>query len=481
MVVLDEKSKMPLYIQLYQQIKNDILNGYTRAGAKLPSSRRLATELRISRNTVELAYESLYSEGFLISKPRQGYYVELPLLEAFDKKEDTQAFQAEPELWEDENTIYDFQNKRLPPDEFPFEKWKVLTNRCFHDYKTGFLKYGCPFGEPGLRSEIQKYLYNYRKVSCMAKQIIIGSGTQFCLELVCQILKLRGSNIAIEEPGYDRARMTFQNNGFRICPIELDEHGMNVNLLDTVDIVAAYVTPSHQYPTGIVMPKGRRLELTEWAKRSGTFIIEDDYNCCFQYDMKPIPSIQSFGSDRVIYIGSFSDLLFPAIGISYMVLPEQLLFELCKRHCHDATFVPFLTQKTLELFMREGFWERHIRKTVQQQREKRNILVNVLQNEFGDTVNILGTQAGLHLLVQVKWPVTQEELISSAYKAGVGVQPISDFWSCSQNEKDNLVLLNYGGMVLEHIPAAIKLLRQAWLNNKSGAMKDCNAGSCVLR
>lgn len=471
MFVLDKNDTMPLYVQLYQQIKNDILKGNIKTGTKLVSSRKLAMDLRISRNTVELAYDKLFSEGFLISRSRQGYYAELPLVEAFDKKDRLETIQTGLEIRVDENIIYDFKNKKMYLDEFPFGKWKALTNKCFLDYKNGFLQYGCPFGEPSLRSEIKRHIYHYRQINCKVKQIVIGSGTQFCLELVCHLLKVKNLSIAMEEPGYSRSRMTFQNNGFQICPVQIDEHGIDISSLDTVDVVAAYVTPSHQYPTGIIMSKDRRLELGEWAKRNDAFIIEDDYNCCFQYDINPIPSIQSFYSDRVIYIGTFSDILFPAIGVSYMVLPEPLLDELCKRYCHDATFVPFLTQKTLELFMREGGWEKYIRKTVLHQRKKRDMLVSALQTEFEDKIHVWGAHAGLHILVQAKWTVTEDELIDRAGKSGVGIQPASDFWSCPPKGEESLVLLNYGGILLEQIPAAIKSLRQAWLENGSGAIK----------
>lgn len=463
MWLLDEKSKIPLYVQLYQQIKEEILSGSIKSGTRLPSSRKLVSDLHISRNTVESAYEQLYSEGFLRSKPRQGYYVEPPLLGTLEKRDTPEAVRMSPETETRENIFYDFQNKKLQPDAFPFDKWQKLTNRCFHDYKNGFLQYGCPFGEPSLRSEIQRYIYNYRQVNCKAKQIIIGSGTQFCLELVCRLLKTRGPGIAMEEPGYDLTRATFENNGFKVHPVDLDGLGINADLLDAAEVTAAYVTPSHQYPLGVIMPKERRLELVEWAKRNKTFIIEDDYNCCFQYDVKPLPSLQSLCGDRVIYMGSFSDMLFPAIGVSYMVLPEDMLEELCKLYCYDTTFVPFLTQKTLELFMREGFWEKHVRKTVLHQRKKRNTLVNALRNEFGNKVHLLGFQGGLHLLLQAKWGLPEEELVNRASRAGVKVQPASAFYSSPCRGGNSTVLLNYGGMLLEHIPKAVRLLRRAWL------------------
>jgi GntR family transcriptional regulator/MocR family aminotransferase len=171
-------------------------------------------------------------------------------------------------------------------------------------------------------------------------------------------------------------------------------------------------------------------------------------------------------------MGTFSDMLFPAIGVSYMILPELLLDELCRRHCHDTTFVPFLTQKTLELFMREGLWEKHIRKTILHQRKKRDMLVNSLKKELEDKIHVWGIHAGLHLLVQAKWPVTEDELIARAGKMGVGVQPTSVLWSCRHNGKEGLVLLNYGGMRLEQIPVAIKLLSQAWMENEAEAIKE---------
>jgi GntR family transcriptional regulator/MocR family aminotransferase len=463
MIVLDEKSKTPLYAQLCEQIKEDIVRGGIKSGAMLPSSRKLAADLRISRNTVELAYEQLYAEGFLISKPRRGYFAELPSFELLSRGHWAELNEKEPDGQAENAAIYDFQNERLHPDEFPFEKWKALTNKCFRDYKTGFLQYGCPLGEPGLRSEIQRHIFKYRQVTCQAKQIVIGSGTQSCLELLCPTLKPRGLRIAMEEPGHDRTRATLRNNGFEVRPVGLDEKGIGVERLRRMDVAAAYVTPSRQYPTGIIMPRDRRLALVEWARQNDAFLIEDDDNCCFQYDEKPLPSLQSLCSDRVIYIGSFADLTFPAIGIAYMVLPHSLLDEFCERHCSDTTLAPFLTQKTLELFMREEYWEGHVRKTVRQQRKKRDRLVSALKGEFGDRVQIQGSQAGLHVLVQAKWRTTEAELVGRAARAGVKVQPTSVFWSGSPSGGHATVLLHYSGMTPAQIPDAVRLLREAWL------------------
>ena len=462
MLIVDETSKTPIYLQLYKQIREDIMNGTLTPGTKLNSSRALSAELRISRNTVDLAYGKLYAEGFLLSKPRLGYFVELPLIEGTGQKE--VCTESGETLIQNKkyNIIHDLSSKKLNQDEFPFQKWKALSNKCINYYKHGMLEYVCPFGEPGLRSEIQRFIYHYRQVKCLAKQIIIGPGTQFCLELICPYLVRSGGKIAIEDPGYHKTKATLRNNGVQICPIPLDEQGIDVRLLSSTESAAAYVTPSHQYPTGIVMSKKRRRELAEWAKQTHSFIIEDDYNGCFQYDLKPISSIQSLCPDNVIYIGSFSELLFPSIGVSYMVLPNALLEELCASHCHNAIYVPFLTQKTLELFMREGFLESHVRKMVKLQRDKRNLLMSSIRNEFGDKVLILGEHAGFHLFLHIQWETDEETLIRKARSIGIALQSTTEFWNDSFTPRGTHILMNYGGMQLEDIPEVIKQLKAAW-------------------
>lgn len=463
MLVLDEKSKTPLYAQLYQQIKRDILSGHVKAGTKLKSSRKVAADFRISRNTVESAYEQLCSEGLITSKPRKGYYVERLTLEAFHKNETARDGQGAPAELPSEDIPYDFRPGNLHLAEIPFAQWQRLTNKCFHDYKEGLARYGPVFGELGLRAEIQRYLHDYRDVNCTVDQILVGAGTQFCLGLVCRLMEASVLKVAMEEPGYDKSRITFQNNGLKVYPVELDEHGLKVKALGATDATAAYVTPSRQFPAGMVMPITRRLELVEWARHRNALIIEDDHNCHFQHDLKPIPSLQSLCGDRVIHLGSFSDMLSPALRLSYMVVPGNLLEELHKRFEQYAPFVPFLTQKTLELFMREGHWESQVRKSRKQQKEKCAALVRALKKEFGNSIRIFARQAGLHLLVQAKWPMPEAELIRRARGAGVGVYPTSRYWIDPKSSEKGTVLLNFGGMAPAHIPIAVKLLHQAWL------------------
>jgi GntR family transcriptional regulator/MocR family aminotransferase len=480
MWMVDEKSKTPLYIQLYEKIKADIFNGTLKPGAKLKSSRAASLELHISRNTVELAYDLLFAEGFITSRPRVGYYVEA--LEVKNFQECEAAHCEEAAEIPDQNMIYDFRCGKLLLSELPCSRWQRLIGRCFHDYREDLARQTAVFGEAGLRTEIQKFIHNYRDVNCNAEQIVVTTGTQSCLDLICRLLKSmdKGLDIAMEEPGYDRSRITFHNNGLRISPMEVDQHGADIKSLRTANAIAAYITPSHQFPTGVVMSASRRSELAEWARQTDAFIIEDDYNCHFQHGVRPLPSLQSLCADRVFYIGGFSDLLFPCISISYMVVPEKLLGSLHGWFDNHAPFVSFLTQKPLELFMKEGLLESHLRKMRKTHKIKCEALVSALKNSFGGSIHISGFHAGLHLLVQAKWPIKEEELVSRARQAGIGIYPTSRYWSHSDASRSGTVLLNYGGIPLQDIPDAVERLYKAWRENKPGAMEDFDTGSFAL-
>lgn len=464
MFLLNKEDNTSLYIQLYKQIKEKIFGGHLKTGTRLPSSRQLANDLQISRNTVEMAYDQLHSEGYIFSKPRSGYYIEnldlitLPKIRINSHPQDISMQE------ENSNIKYDFQYGNLDPSQLPISKWQKMTNKCFHKYKNELANYNSIHGELGLRKEILKYLNDYRGVKCTVDQIIVASGIHSSLNLIAQLIKADISTIAIEDPGFFAARSTFENCGFEVCPINLDSYGLDVNKLSITKAKAVYVTPSHQFPTGIIMPISRRLELIEWANSSNSIIIEDDYSCHLRYNVKAIQSLQSLSNDRVIHMGSFSKFLFPSIRVSYMVLPEELKNRFCLMFNGYPSSVPFIIQKTLQLFMEEGFWDSYIRKTIRTQKKKHDALVEALNKEFGDNIIILGKNAGLHLLVQVKLPMTEEELINKAYEVGVKVYPTSTVWAYIKSHDCGTVLLGFGAMQLDNIPLAVKLLREAWLS-----------------
>lgn len=463
MYILDNGSSIPLYTQLYQQIRSKVLCGKLPPGTKMPSSRKLSQDLCISRNTVGMAYDQLYSEGFLVCKPRSGFYVEdldITGLQAAPKQNSYESMEQEIEP---ETIPYDFTYGKLSPKLFPFLQWQRVTNESLRNYKDQMVNYGASMGERGLRREIVKYLQEYRNIQCTMDQLVIAPGTQHCLILASQFLKTSTSTIAIEDPGFSGAYSTFANQNFHVQPIPLDHHGLKVKALRSSTAKAVYVTPSHQFPTGCIMSITRRLRLIEWANEQNAYIIEDAYSSHLRYDVKPIQPLQALSPERVIYISSFSKVLSPAIRIAYMVLPEKLAREIHTLTESVPSPVPFLIQKPLELFLLQGHWDSHLRKATQHFKKKHDILLQALHQEFGNNLSISGKNAGLHLLLQIRWSMTTEELVSRAYKAGVKIHPTGKLWVESEISPYATILLGFGGIDLDDIPVAIRLLRRAWL------------------
>ena len=466
MLLVNKQSSSPLYTQLYKQIRSAILSGELSPNTKLPSVRSVSTDLRISRTTVEKAYEQLYLDGFLIIRPRSGYFVNsiIAPLASGNKKSVQDTPLVEDFLTKLHNNPpkgleYNFHFKNHIPDDALFSDWRKLLNRCLREYRNEMASYQWNAGEPGLRKEIHKYLKTYRNIECHPDQIIIAAGSCNCYSLISRFLITRKFDLALEAPGVLRAQLSFERHGVPTHPVHLDSDGLNMQALRATPAKAVLVNPSPQFPTGIVMPYSRRLELTEWAKANDAIIIEYDRNYNIRYHSSPIPSLQSFAPDQVIYMSTFSKIMFPSIRISYMVLPPDLL-EQCKNDCA----VPFLMQKTLELFIKEGYWETHLKKTLKRQREKQSLISSALQQEFGNQITISDIEASSYIMVQTKFPMTENELVSKAFKAGVKVNPLSAFATFAP-KKPGAVLLSYGGISLEDIPTGIKILRQAWLGD----------------
>jgi len=465
MFILDAKNKTPLYRQLYQQLRVKILNGEIPPKARLDSSRNLSTELKISRNTVELAYQQLLAEGYIVGKSRSGYYVEtinnenVPFLPEIPE---TEIF---PEST-DEKIKYNFTYGNLPADTFPFSKWQNLTNVCFRKHKNQLLKYSSFMGELGLRKEIAKYLRIYRDVKCSVDQILITSGITEGLALVCQLFHSDTTAVAMEEPGFRRAYLTFRNQGFRVDPISLNHHGINVKSLNTSTAKVVYVTPSHQFPTGSIMSITRRLRLIEWAYKRNAYIIEDDYSSHLRYDVKPISSLQGLAPEKVIYIGSFSKMLLPSLRVAYMVLPKNLVQKMQDQSSFIPCSVPFIVQKPLELFMQEGYFESHLRKMVNHFKKKHSALVCALQENFGDEIFIFGQSAGVHLLVQINCNASAQKLVEQAAKAGIVISASDKLWTQVEPPLYPQILLGFSAIALDDIAPAVRLLRKIWFEDR---------------
>lgn len=456
MYVLDKKTMKPLYIQLYDAIKKEILNNLT-YGSKLPSVRKVATEYKISKNTVELAYKQLYTEGYIESIPKSGYFVADTLLEPHNDTALIPKTKTEPMAM----LRYDFFPARLTHDAFPLKLWKRLFIKAMEE-KLDFGAYGDRQGEMGLRAEISKYLIKSRGVVCDASQIIVCGGFNDSMNLIAALFAKQFNEIAIEHPGYPATGEIFTEYGYTITPIDVDHNGLNIDQLEAAEAKLVYITPSHQYPTGVNMPMSHRAKLLNWSKRAGGIIIEDDYDSELRYQNRPIPSLQGLDNDdRVIYVGTFSKSLSPALRVSYLVLPHRYR-EAYKKLCqmrHQRCCVALSTQKTLEHFMAGGHWDRHLRKIRTLNRKKHDLMKEALKKALGNMIEIISEGGGLAIIIRPTITINLQTLRVNALQEGVKLYLGSDYYG----DAWEAIKMGFGGLQEEEIEDAIVLLKKIWL------------------
>ncbi|MFP3846181.1 MocR-like pyridoxine biosynthesis transcription factor PdxR [Priestia filamentosa] len=463
---LDSTKKEPLYTQLYEYLRKEIQKGNILPHSKLPSQRNLASHLSLSRNTINAAYQQLVTEGYVRNEERKGLFVEeiknkmfLTELHSPGIKETTikefDAFEGKSI-----KIKYDFKYGDIDLTHFPFKLWRQLTLKSLAHEQDHLLLYGHPQGELELRKYIAKYLYQSRGVKCSENQIIIGAGIQYLLSMLCKMIG-REFVYGIEEPGYNRASLIFKDYVQTVKPIPLDSKGINVTQLKGSKAKVVYVTPSHQFPLGIVMPISRRLELIEWAQKTGGYIIEDDYDSEFRYEGKPIPSLQSLDSyGNVIYMGTFAKSLIPSLCLSYIVLPNTLLVEYNKHFVGYKQTVSRLHQHTLKLFIESGQWSRHLNKVRNIYKKKHNTLLTAIRTHMDDKVKVIGSESGLHVLLEPKNSMTERELIVKAREQGVVVYPVTTFYD--QPPEYAQVLLGFAGLDEKSINEGVQLLSKSW-------------------
>ncbi len=461
MFILNNSDSVPLYKQLYNQIREHILSGKLPADTRLPSVRDMAIELSASRNTVDGAYQELYAEGYLYSKPRSGYFVS-----ALDQDVAPQTLSGKPSKNDylpgpPSNFAYDFHPARLHPESFPTELWRKCFVESLRRNSQQLVQYGDPQGDWGLRCSIQSYLERSRGVLCDPDQIIICAGLQQSLDIVANILKESHSVVAVEDPGYHLPRFVFQNHSYTIVPVPVEPDGIDLNHLKASNSTIAYVTPSHQLPLGYVMPVANRLALIEWAASGGKYIIEDDYDSELRYHGKPIPSLQGLRpTGNIIYSGTFSKILSPALRLSYMVLPYSLLATYRQRYQTYFPSVSLLEQRTMAHFMEQGHWERHIRRMRMIYRKKHDILLQSIETHFGKRAVVIGHGAGLHVVLMLPdTSLSEVEIIGRAQQKGIRLFPFSDFHVTGQPETTTL-MLGFGGMNSIKIEGGISILSQ---------------------
>jgi GntR family transcriptional regulator/MocR family aminotransferase len=440
---VDRNRAEPLHQQLYQELRRSILNGRLTAGSRIPSSRILAKSLGISRATVTLSYEQLLSEGYLQTTVGSGTSVSPKLPEellqapsANDVSHGSAKKRARSKLssygenvstfvrrLEEQPFLFDFRYCRPAVDQFPILQWRrLLLRHCRHG-QNDVLDYA-PNGkgyEP-LRQAIAGYLRRARAVNCTADQIVIVNGSQQALQIAAQLLVNRGETVAVEDPGYLGVKHAFRTHGARLRGVPVDRDGIQLDALPGRPVRLLYVTPSHQFPTGAVLSLPRRLELLAWAESTGALIIEDDYDSEFRYDSRPISSLQGLASrENVLYVGTFSKVLFPSLRIGYAVVPHPLVDVFEKAKWLMDRHSPSLEQRALTDFINEGHLERHLRRMRTLYDRRRQRMVRSLETHFGSRVEILGENSGMHLMIRLQTRWNEKEVIQRAATVDVGL------------------------------------------------------------
>lgn len=474
MVPLKSRRGIPYYEQIYEYIRGEIKTGRLKAADKLPSTRLLAENLSVSRSTTQMAYEQLLSEGYIEAVPCKGYYV-AGIEELVDTgrrdRELSYPLGMAPDLWKKEENSgcqVDFSPRGIDLDSFPFNTWRKITRNTLVDDNKDMFAAGDPQGEPAFREAILRYLHSARGVDCSADQIIVGAGSEYLLMLLSQILG-GGRVIAMEDPTYKQAYRTFDSLGYAVKPVEMDRSGMRPDLLSQSGADIAYVMPSHQYPMGIVMPVKRRQELLSWTyQKEGRYLIEDDYDSEFRYKGKPIPALQGMdGKERVIYLGTFSKSIAPAIRVSFMVLPKPLMEVYRKRVNFYASTVSRIDQNILYQFLVNGHYERHLNRMRAVYKGKHDLLLaglKPLEKQF----SIKGEYAGLHLLLIDKKGRSEADLVKRAKAAGVRVYGLSAYYIRQVADGEpSTVILGYANLSGGEIETGIRLLREAWAEGSS--------------
>jgi GntR family transcriptional regulator/MocR family aminotransferase len=464
-VTLDRRLGRPLNRQLYDGYREAILDGRLRPGQRLPSTRAVAEDLGVSRITAVMAFDQLVAEGYVESRVGAGSFVSTQLPDPPPIAPARPAPRPGPRRAPpsrlpdpgDEPWLAlqgPFRVGRPALDAFPADLWGRLAARHARRLSPRQMMYGDPMGLPVLREALAEYLGTARSVSCDADQIMITSGSQQALALAAQALLAPGDAAWLEEPGYGGARDALHLAGARLVPIAVDEGGLDVaqGLARDADAKLAYVTPSHQYPLGMVMSAARRLQLLEWARRRGAWILEDDYDSEYRYDAQPLASLYGLDGDaRVVYAGTFSKCLFPALRVGYLVMPRDLVARFRRFRTTIDDFPAPLHQAVLADFLREGHFARHLRRMRGIYAERRRALEAELD------APVLGDHAGMHLVVPLPPDADDREVALRAARRGISVIPLSSCYA-GRRARPGLVL-GYGSTHIKDIPDAVRRLR----------------------
>ena len=476
---IDPRQRKPLQFQIYENIRRAILGGILARGTRLPSSRALAADLGVSRITTVLAFEHLAAEGYVTSRTGAGTFVsrELPDASARAPESSRRREPQHPPLSRRGLTL-----SQMPPivtkidgpprafrtgtpalDRFPFQTWKRLVSRHMRRLTAHQLEYGDAAGQPSLRAAIADYVSRARGTSCTADQVIVVAGAQQALDLIARSLLDPGDVAWMEEPGYPGARSALLAAGARIQPVRVDAQGLDVEYGEQRSNLARLVitTPSHQFPLGVPMSLPRRLALLAWARAAGAWVVEDDYDSEFRYGARPIPCLHGLDTDgRVIYVGSFSKTLFPALRLGYIIVPPDLHATMRQARVSLDLRPQGVLQAVVADLMNDGHFDRHLRRMNSEYRVRLGALVEAVARYCGGVLSLRPVVTGLHAVADLK--ESDATLVSNEARArGVETMPLSAYYYDRRSSPENSLMLGFGSVAPRLVTAGVKRLAEA--------------------
>ncbi|MDU0462607.1 PLP-dependent aminotransferase family protein [Staphylococcus ureilyticus] len=457
---MQRESGQFIYRQLYSQLKEDILAFKYESHEKLPSKRDMSQHLNISVNSVKAAYEQLLAEGYIYTEERKGYFIE-PLEKLIIDPNAQISLNVQEQQIE---YAYDYSFSHMSTDisAFPVEVWTKLVKRVFENYDHELSSIPQIKGPIELRQSIAKLVSYQRGIQCHPEQIVIGSGTNILLTKLIQLLPDE-IKIAVENPGYSRFRTLIRQTTAQLKPIALDHKGISIEAIKQAQPDATIVTPSHQFPMGIIMPVSRRIDLLNWASQTQSYIIEDDYDSEFKYETDNIPSLFSFDkNERVIYLGTFSKTLMPGLRMSYMILPINLVKQFDHYNLNMIPDFSTIHALTLNLMIKEGYYEKYVKKMHQIYGKKRETLITHLSNTFTNNIRIKDTRAGLHFIVEVNTPFSYQEIESRAKEMKLELYTLNRFSvkALEKNSSYKTLIIGFSKIKQEQIPQAVQRLKE---------------------
>jgi GntR family transcriptional regulator/MocR family aminotransferase len=489
LIRIDKTLDTSLNRQIYEQILQSITNGCLHTGDPIPSTRLMAEQIQVSRSVVLQAYEQLQAEGYLEMRKGAGTFIATNAvgkdkdLKSNEPNIDYEVITNVPNFISGANSPlsgnaasnnaipYDFRHGVPAWNEFPMDRWqRALTDAC-RRATPDMLSYGPAEGSLALREEIARLVRSTRSIPAVPEQIVITTGATQALDILARLCLRGGEQVLVEDPTHNVLREIFNFSGGEVIPVRVDEDGICVHEIDKSIAIHSkktvrnpkllYVTPSHQFPTGVTMSFNRRLELLDWARKTGALIIEDDYDSEYRYVGQKVSALAGLDSSgRVVYVGSFSKILFPALRIGYAILPPSLVEPFLSIKWITDRMTPTLEQEALRDFIQSGQYAKHVSQMGKLYATRRGCLVDTLNQEFGDRVKYFGDEAGLHLLIELDTPVNAELIAQRALQYGSKIYPASDYFINSKPKRATF-LLGYSNLTENQIRMGIKQVARA--------------------